>query len=1038
MRRSLLKRHVCSLALLVVFGLFQFHQVHAQTTSVSGLVRSESGDPLPGVNVIDKGTTRGAVTDAEGKFTVEASQNSVLVFSFIGMTNTEVNVGGRTYIETTLMADITQLDEIVVVGYGTQKKSDVTGSVASVPMSELKNTPITRADQFLQGRISGVQVTQTNAEPGGNISIRIRGTNSISSGNEPLFVIDGFPGAGNLNTINPSDIESIDVLKDASATAIYGSRGANGVVIITTKKGKADQNTVSVELYTGVQTVRNQYDLMNAPQFASYLNDVVTLTNQETGGTTALPYPTQADIDALGTGTHWQNELFRSAPIRNFQLGFNGGNNGTLYNISFNYFDQQGVIINSGLKRGSLRINLERKISKKLNFTFSGQLTRSAEEKALVNTAGGSAGGVIMDAMRISPALPVYDANGKFTLRNAPLPYVEGQVGNPVAYSTMASDNRNVFRTLLNAAGEYEIIKGLKLRVSGGTDFSYGNNDSYVPSGLWFQNTNSLGAATQASANRYSWVNENTLTLDKKITEHHGVNVVAGFSAQQFINTNVNASVSNFFTDALGADNISFGSNILTPTSGKNTNSLASYFGRVNYNFKHKYLFTFTMRADGSSRFGVNNKWGYFPSAAVAWRVIEENFMTNLAFVSDLKLRGSYGVTGNQEIGSYRSMARYQSFAGHNQRTDYIAGSNRLIGLAPGGIPNSDLSWESTEALNVGIDAGFANNRIQLTADYYHKTTKDLLLDASIPRTTGFNSILLNAGSVENKGIELGLSTITVDRGKFRWTSNLNFSANRNKVLDLNGETERFVGASSNSLFPGGNGSTSVLRVGEPIGTFYGYQFDGIWQTPEDIAASGMTSPVYRPGDPRYVDQNGDGVINPEDRVIIGRAQPNFIYGFTNTVSYSNLSLSVLLQGVSGSDILNLNRYELESGSVATNKMTTMLDRWTGPGTSNTLPKANSTIRRSTGITDEVLEDGSFLRVKTITLGYNIPVPKVLSSAIRSANIYVTGQNLFTVTDYLGYDPEVNSFGSENLNLNTDYNAYPTSKSVIVGARFEF
>lgn len=1040
MRKSLLDRLIRTICVVVILGLLHSFPLQAQSV-VSGVVKSEAGEALPGVSVIEKGTTRGTVTDSEGKFSLDVAGDAVLVFSFIGMTNLEMNVGGRSSLEVTMALDVTELQEVVVVGYGTQKKSDLTGSVASVSMADTKNVPVTRADQLLQGRVSGVQVTQTNAEPGGNVSIRIRGTNSISSGNEPLFVIDGFPGAGNLNTINPSDIESIDVLKDASATAIYGSRGANGVVIITTKKGKMDQNTISFDVYTGVQTVSHPYELMNATQFGEYLNEVTTLNNSESGATTALPYPTQADIDALGKGTDWQNEIFRSAPVRNYQLTFNGGSNGTRYNLSFNYFDQEGIIINSNLKRGSIRLNVDRKISNKLNFSFNSQLTRSIENKALVNTAGGSASGVVMDAMRISPAVPVFDVDGNYTVRNFPLPYVEGQVGNPVAYANLASDERNTLRTLLNAAGEYEIVKGLKLRSTFGVDLKYGNNNSYVPSGLWFGNTLSLGAATQATSNSQSWINENTLTYDKNINDMHGINVVAGFSVQEFINTSTSSSATNFFTDALGANNIGLGSNILTPSSGKNKNSLASFFGRANYRLMDRYLLTFTMRADGSSRFGSNNKWAYFPSAAAAWKITEENFMTNVRAVSDLKLRVSYGITGNQEIGSYKSMTQYRNFQGHNQRTDYIGGpTTRMIGLAQAIIPNNDLKWESTESFDIGLDAGFLDNRIQVTADYYVKTTTDLLLDAAIPNTTGFSSILLNAGSVGNKGFEFAVNTVNIDKGKFKWVTNLNISANRNKVLDLNGETERFVGTSSSSLFPPSGALTSILRVGQPIGSFYGFQFNGIWQTPEEIIAAGIAPPsgAYRPGDPSYKDNFADGVINSSDRVIIGSAQPDFIYGITNTISYDRLSFSFLIQGVQGASILNLNRYELESGSVTTNKMTTMLDRWTGPGTSNTLPKANSTVRRSTGITDEVVEDGSFLRFKTITLNYELPIPKAVGNTIRSASIYVTGQNLLTITDYKGYDPEVNSFGSDNLNLNTDYNAYPTSKTVIVGFRINF
>jgi TonB-dependent starch-binding outer membrane protein SusC len=1020
---------------VLVFMLPLFLQAQ-NNLSVTGTVKSDTGEALPGVYVLVKGTSLGSTTDADGKYNINVADNATLIFTFIGMKNTEVAVNNQTVIDVIMTTDIQQLNEVVVVGYGTQKKTDLTGSVASVSSKDLQFVPIMRADQMLQGRVSGVQITQTNAAPGGNVSIRIRGTNSINSGNEPLFVIDGFPGAGDLNSINPNDIESIDVLKDASATAIYGSRGANGVIIITTKKGKAGTSGITFEAYTGVQTLRKKYDLMNASEFAKYLNDVQTLTNTEKGTTVALPY-TQEQLDTLGKGTDWQDELFRTAPVRNYQLGFNAGNENTRFNLSMNYFDQDGIVINSGFKRASMRINLDQKFSEKFNVSFTSQITRSAEKRALVNTAGGNAGGVVMDVLRINPATPVYDANGNYTQRNGPLPYAEGQVGNPIAYANRVSDDRNVFRTLINLAAEYSIIKNLKLRVSGGTDLSYGNNSSYVPSGLFFGNTITNGSASQTSTNRYSWLNENILTYDKSINKH-GINVVAGFSAQEFINENFTASSLNFFTDALETNNLSFGSNVQPPSSGKNGNKLASYFGRINYKFSDKYFVTFTMRADGSSKFGPNKKWGYFPSAAIGWRIIEENFMQNIAAVSDLKLRASYGVTGNQEINAYQSMARYQSFGAHNQRTDYVSGTTRLVGLAPANIPNPDLGWESTKSFDVGIDAGFFSNRITLTADYYDKTTNDLLLEVSIPATTGQANIILNAGSVSNKGYEIMLNTVNVDREKFKWNTSFNFSSNRNKVLDLAGEKQRFVGQSSSSVFPSGNGATSILRVGEPIGAFYGYEFDGIWQTAEEITNSGMTTPVYLPGDPRYIDRDGNKIINADDRTIIGYAQPDFIYGITNNISYGGVSLMFLLQGVQGSNVLNLNRYELESGFSGTNKVRSVItESWTGPGTSNTLPKVNSGVRRSTGVTDEVVEDGSFLRLKTITISYNIPVPKALS-AIKSASIYVTGQNLYTWTKYSGYDPEVNSFGSSNLSLNTDYNAFPSSKTLIAGVKFGF
>jgi len=1038
----------CALYAAMLFAvLVPAGTMYAQNLTVNGIVRAEDQSPLPGVSVLVKNSTVGTVTDSEGKFSIHAPADAVFVISFIGMLTQEVSLNGASTLEITLRPDVTQLSEVVVVGYGTQKKTDVTGAVASVPMKELSNVPITRADQMLQGRIPGVQVTQTNAEPGGNISIRIRGTNSINSSNEPLFVIDGFPGAGDLNSINPNDIESIDVLKDASATAIYGSRGANGVVIITTKRGKAGTDGITFEAYTGVQNVRHKYDMMNATEFGQYLNDVQTLNNTENGTSVALPYPAQADIDALGNGTDWQDEIFRTAPIRNYQLGFNGGNDKTRYNLSMNYFDQAGVIINSGFKRGSIRLNLDRKISNKLNFTFTSQLTRSYENRALVNTSGGSASGVVMDALRINPALPVRDPNtGEYTLRNGPFPYVEPQVGNPVAYANLASDHRYVTRGLLNAALDYEILKGLKLRVSGGTDLYVGFNDYYVPSGIFFLNTVTVGNATKATNNRYSWLTENTLTYDKKINEHHSFTMMGGMSMQKFDNDYYSTSVQGFFTDALGGNNIGIASSVLPSGSGKNpnrVNQLLSYFGRLNYRINDKYLFTFTMRADGSSRFGANKKFGYFPSGAFAWRIIDERFMANVSQVSDLKLRLGYGVVGNQETPSYQSLSRYAS------DRDYVSGTTRLIGVSKANIPNPDLGWESTASFNVGIDAGLFKNRLMLTVDYYDKTTRDLLLKVSVPQLTGFSSVLLNAGKVSNKGIEIGISSVNIDRDKFRWTSNLNYSRNRNKVLDLNGEYQRFVGQSSGSLFPGAaaNG-TSVLRVGEPIGSFYGYQFEGIFQTPEEIAASGIKTPKVRPGDPHYADMVPDGVINNDDRVIIGHALPDFTYGFTNTFTYGRVNLMVMLQGVQGADILNLNRYELESGTINTNKMRTMLDRWTGPGTSNTVPKANSTLRRSTGVTSEIVEDGSFLRVKNISLGYDIPLPNAVGRVIKTANIYVTAQNLLTWTKYTGFDPEVNSFGQDNsrtnpdppdgLSLNTDYNAYPSTRTFTAGLKLGF
>ena len=1018
---------------------------HAQTREITGVVvNGADKSPLPGVSVVVKGTTTGTATNADGRFTLPLTgdANPTLVLSFVGFSSKEVSVGSSATLGTVeLLESTTALNDVVVVGYGTQRKRDLTGSVGSISAEQVAEIPIARADQILQGRVSGVQVTQTNAEPGGNVSIRIRGTNSINSGNEPLFVVDGFPGAGDLNSINPSDIESIEVLKDASATAIYGSRGANGVVLITTKKGKVGKGTVNVEAYTGVQIIRQKYELMNAQEFATYLNEVrEQLNTQSPNSQIPLPY-TQAEIGAMGEGTDWQDEILRTGRINNYQVGFNGGSEATRYNLSFNYFDQEGIILNSGFKRGTVRLNLDNKVSPKLSFNFSSQVGGTQERRAFVNSQGGSFGGVLLDALRFSPINPVYD-DGDYFFANGPQPYVEF-IGNPVAYAKKTKDRRNTARALLNLAGNYELLKGLTLRVTGGLDYNNQQQEVYRPSDI-FLGRNTQGSAVRGNVNRYSWVNENTLTYDRQITPDHALNVVGGVSLQKFYGNDFNARASNFFTNDLGTDNLGLGANVLPPNSGKFNSSLASYFGRVNYRLFEKYLFTFTMRADGSSRFGPNDKWGYFPSAAVAYRLIDAKFMQRFTSLSDLKLRVSYGVTGNQEIANYQSLARYDVAA-------YALGTTRAVGLAVQNIGNPDLRWESTASGNVGIDLALFKNRIVFTADYYQKQTNDLLLYVSAPPSLGYPDYLLNVGKVGNKGLELALTTANIDKGKFSWNTNLNFSLNRNKVLALGeGEKERLVGSSSTSLFPGsGVGNTSILRVGEPIGSFYGYVFDGIWQTQEEITASGTRTPV-RPGDPRYLDLNGDNIINGDDRTIIGQAQPDFIYGATNTFKFGGLSLIVFVQGVKGSDVLNLNRYELESGTAGTNKLKSVVDRWNGPGTSNTIPRASSVLRRGTGIVSDVVENGSFVRLKTVTIAYDLPK---FNNSVHRASVYVTAQNLVTWTKYSGYDPEVNSFGGDNLSpggvnqgnlspnnlsLNTDYNAFPTTRTFTAGVRLGF
>ncbi len=1019
-----MKRELLLLALLL-YSL----SPHAQ--QITGKVtNSQTGEALEGVTVTVNKQTTGTITGADGSYSIAIKPGSrILWFSSIGYNKQSVEIGGRTTIDVALTQSDRALDAVVVIGYGTQRKKDLTGSVTSINAQDLEETPITRPDQMIQGRSSGVQVIQTNSAPGGNISIRIRGTNSINSSNEPLFVVDGFPGAGDLNTINPQDIESIEILKDASSTAIYGSRGANGVVLITTKKGHTGVTSVNFEAYYGIQTVSKLYDMMDATQFATYLDSVTAQNNRLTNGTTALPY-TATQIQGLGKGTNWEKAVLRTAPIQSYQLSLNGGTSDSRYNLSGNYFDQQGIVLNSWFKRGSLRFNFDKTISPKVRMGLASQFAFSSQNQALVNTNGGAAGGTMYDALRFNPALPIKDSTGAYTYTNGPAPYVD-LAGNPVAYALNTVNKTNNFRALTDAFLEYEIIRGLRFKALAGEDIEYTTLDFYTPSYLYLSTQNtSTGNAVKSANTSYSWVNENTLTYDKELNSNNVINAVAGFSWQVFEQGTLSGASNGFFTNDLGTNNLSIGSNPLVPTSSEQKNTLASFFGRVNYRLFEKYLFTATMRADGSSRFGVGDKWGYFPSGAVAWRLIDESFIRNMKTFSDLKLRVGYGVTGNQEIGDYQSIPQYVS-------TSYTLDNTRVVGVAINNIPNPNLSWEQTASADLGLDFGLLKNRLSGTIDLYTKKTTKLLFNEFVPTTSGFSSELINAGSVGNKGIDIGLDFTLIDNKDFGWSIFGDFSSNRNKVLDLNGTNNLLAGNSSTSIFTGGGQSTTILRVGQPIGSFYGYKFAGIWQNAKQIAASGQKSPVVNPGDPIYVDENGDSSITGADRVIIGHALPKFIYGFSNNLRWKRFNLSVFIQGVYGDNILNENLYDIQNGFSTDNKLASVVNSWTGDGTSNTLPRVSSTLRRSTGITSDVIEDGSYLRFKTVSLSYTVNLPA--HKTVKSLLFYVTGENLITLTHYSGFDPEVNSYGNNtnanNLSLNTDYGSYPSARSFLVGVK---
>ena len=992
-------------------------EIPVQERIITGKVADEFGNPLEGVTVSIKGGRAATTTDGEGNYQISLPNGSnVLLFSILGFEAVEQSIGTQNMVNVSLKASVSDLDEVVVVGYGTQRREDVTGSISSISESEIKNVVITSADQALQGRAAGVQMTQTSSAPGGNVSVRIRGGNSLSAGNEPLYVIDGFPiyndneqyTAGALNngqpanvlaSINPSDIESMEILKDASATAIYGARGANGVVIITTKRGKAGQSNINFESYYGTQRVGREIPLLNATDFARLANaQQAILGNPE-------PYP---NPESYGEGTNWQREGFRVAPIQNYQLGFNGGDDKTQYAISGNYFRQDGIVRGSDLQRGSIRVNLDRKITNKLKLgaSFNASRTHNNQITADTDPAGVGSIGSITSLITTTPTEPVYDQDGnynRFFAENGNF------IVNPIARLLEMVNLAKTNRILGSVNADYQILEGLVARVSLGVDQINVKEDYFFPASIQDEDVDAV--ARLGFIQSFSWLNENTLTYQRTFDQNHAFTGLIGFTRQAFTRESARTGWQRFVNDILEQNSLNSGALTLSPQSSRRDWALESYIGRINYGYQDRFLVTLTGRIDGSSRFGADNKYSFFPSGSVAWRLSEERFIKPITFINDLKIRLSYGRTGNQEIPQYRSLAALSN-------SNAPIGGSILSGLTPSRIANPNLRWESTEQYDVGLDVGLFANRIRLTADYYNKRTIDLLLDVAIPTSSGFSTALQNVGSIENRGIELALNTINVDRG-FKWETSFNITFNRNKVLDLGGEYERPAGqASPGRQLP----NSGILRVGEPVGTFYGYLTDGLFQTLEEINAS--SQPNVELGDRRYKDINGDGVLDADDRTILGYAQPDFFYGFTNTFSYKNFDLSVFFQGIQGNSILNLNL-----NAELNNNVPEAVNRWTPTNTDTDIPRSALGSR----ITNKQVEDGSFLRLRNVNLGYSLPPNLADVARLRSIRIYVSAQNWLTFTKYSGFDPEVSAFGHDNLSIGVDRGSYPVAKTLIFG-----
>lgn len=996
----------------------------AQELSVSGTVTGEDGMPIPGANIIVKGTSKGTQTDFDGNYTLtDVPTNATLVASYLGFTTVEKRVGGQSTINFVLVEDTQALDEVIVIGYGTTTKSDLTGSVASVKVDELTRGVTTSADQLLNG-VAGANVVQNGGAPGTGFSINVRGASSISAGNEPLYVIDGFPvnnipaiGSGSiigfsgdrsptnpLASLNPQDIESIEILKDASAAAIYGSRGANGVVLITTKRGREGIGKVSYQYSAGVQSVFNKLDLLSPADYKRVLNQII----DEGGG---LEEERIGDIANGGDGIDWQDEVVNGgAIIQNHQLSFTGGGEKTKYFVSLNAVNQEGLIKSSDFKRYSLRLNLDSQISEKFKLGLTANTTYSENSFIPNGFATNEDAGALYAAINFDPTLGIRDEIGNYVI--SPILSID----NPLALIEGTTSDSRTNRILASIYGEYEFATDLKGKLSIGGDVVNEKRENY--NGRLTKNGAAAGGiASNQEGELGSYLIEGTLNYVKEIGVH-SFNALAGASYQRFSTSRINIGANGFPSDALGSNNLSLGNQetffIFNPSIG---NRLASLIGRLDYSLMDKYSTTLTIRRDGSSRFGENNRFGTFPSAALAWKISEEDFLKDSKSINFLKLRGSWGLTGNQEIGDF---AYQTTYAGADPA---IWDGSLVTATAPTRLPNPDLKWEQTEQLNLGLDFGLLSNRINGSLDYFTKTTTDMLLNLPVPQSTGFSTILTNIGEIENSGIELVLNTKNIVKDNFSWDSNITFTTLKNNVVDLGGIPEINSGAGFLHV-----PQIGVIRPGDPLNAFYGWEVAGVWQENDDFS---VTNDNVQPGSLKYVDQNGDGFVNESDRVVLGNSFPDIQWSFTNTFRFNNFELFVFFDGVEGAEMLNGNLIETYFPiNFRRNKFAEpYLNRWTPENPSNVHPSFVDPLSQGRKTVNSLtVQDASYLRLRNVRLSYDLP--KVIKG-IQSARLFVTGENLYIKTDYDGFDPTINP--NNNASLRVDFNAYPTSTTYMLG-----
>ncbi|WP_194526977.1 TonB-dependent receptor [Zobellia roscoffensis] len=1006
-----------------------------QDFMVTGTITDQDGASLPGASIVEKGTTNGITSDFDGNFSLSIEdENAILVVSYIGYATQEIVVNGNSSINILMKEDAAGLEEVVIVGYGTQNKRAVTSAIATISAEELGENDSDSFTRALSGKVAGVQVQQTTGAPGGNIVVRVRGTGSLSAGNNPLYVIDGFPvessaidasdqGFNPLSSLNPDDIGSIQVLKDAAASAIYGSRGANGVVIITTKRGSSGKPQFSFSTTLSTQSVLNKVDLLSGDEFL----DLLSNSWDNAAATTDPGVPQLAlfndESRYRGVNTDWQDEIFRTGVVKNYQLSAKGGSDTFKYFVSGGVLDEEGIVLSSGFKRYSLRANLDLDLTDKLKMGVS--LTPSYAINDEVNAEGHWAGnGVILSALIAFPFLPADASTEQFVNDQEDL--LCCGTPNPIQMAEQYQGENKTLRFLTNSYLEYEIMQGLKAKTSIGFDFlDYERNTFELAENRRNNNNNS---ARSVKLGQRSWLSENTLNYNRLFGKH-SLDVLGGFTYQEFrqqqnvitadgiLNTSVRTI--NEFDKVTGA------------SSEIQEWSLVSFLGRLNYSFDNKYFLTAAIRRDGSSRFGTNNKYATFPSASVGWAISEEGFLKESENISLLKLRASYGVTGNNQIGNYASLGLLQG------GQSYVLGSGNgtnIGGIRPSSVANPDLTWETTKQYNLGFELGLFNNRIALTADYFNSQTEDLLLSVPVPATSGFTSALQNLGRIENKGWEFLLGTKNFT-GDFKWSTDFNITFSSNKILELGPEGDAIRAGSD-------RGQIFLNEIGGELGAFNVYQQIGIFQTQDEVDNSATFDRPTFAGDAKYQDTNGDGEITDDDRVVIGSNQPDFVWGVTNNFLYKNFDMSIVINGVQGNLVHNVQGAFILGLQGYMNQYANAADRWRSPSQPGNgfTPRAtfNTTGNNSLAETSRFVEDGSFTRIQNLTLGYNFPGTVTDRLSLNSLRLFFSGNNLAYFTKYRGYNPEVSSRGGSPLNSGADYGTYPLARRFSLGLKIGF